>query len=318
MWFEVKYDVVAKDFVWGGGMSENGRPHVLDFWNGVTYVWAPPGWQDVEFHHDGKRLDDGRIMTLEIRDNHVGNTHWDGFGLRVHDPATGAVDFDFDSQVLVDAGQLAPPGGFDQDPWHANWMDWKETASGPEAFVSLCLSWQMLALDGTDGSLKWLLGRNLGWTVLDETGHDIGEDALPECQHGLEVNGDGDTFLVYDNGQDRANSTAEEWQIDATNRVATRLWTWSEPGWQEDYIGDIDYLPNDRILVTEAAQFGVAEIAEVDRATGAVASRMTWSNGGLIYRAERYDGCDLFTSAKYCDAIATRYAEVAQLLAVSP
>ncbi len=102
--------------------------------------------------------------------------------------------------------------------------------------------------------------------------------------------------------------------MDAATLTATRHWIWSEPTWHEDYIGDIDYLPNDRILVTEAAQTGVTEIVEVDRATGAVASRVSMDNGGTTYRAEQYLGCDMFTSVKACDTLATRYAEVAPLL----
>ena len=52
---------------------------------------------------------------------------------------------------------------------------------------------------------------------------------------------------------------------------------------------------------------------EVDRATGAVASRTTLPDGG--YRAERYDGCALFDSVRACPALAARDAALRPLLA---
>jgi hypothetical protein len=68
------------------------------------------------------------------------------------------------------------------------------------------------------------------------------------------------------------------------------------------------------VLVTEASSFGVADIVEVDRATGGVASRMTFDDGGYTYRADRYEGCDLFTSTRACDTLKARYDEVSALL----
>lgn len=315
MWIELLWYPEQGEVVWGGGMHEQGRIRRVSLWDGETYAWAPPGWQQEQFHHDGRQIDDGRLLTLEIRENSQGKTTWDGFGIRLHDPVTGLVDFDYDSQALVDAGHLPPGDGgfFGSDPWHANWIGYHDTPAGPEAYVSLCFSQQILALDGITGDLKWQLGRGLGWTVLDANGIDIGENALPQCQHGLEVVGS--TILVYDNGQDRATSSASEWEIDPLAMTATRTWYWTEPGWKEDYIGDIDYLPNDRILVTEATQKGQTELVEVDRATGAAASRVVFASGGTTYRSERYAGCDMFTSVKECETLAARYAEVAELLA---
>jgi hypothetical protein len=312
VWIEARYHVGSGEFVWGGGFDEEGRIRTIDLWEGETYAWAPPGWETTEFHHDGKQIADGRLMTLEIRENSEGGDEWDGFGLRIHDPATGEVDFDYDSQRGVDEGYLRTAGGFgDSDPYHANWMDWQETDAGPVVYVSLCFEQQILALDGATGEMLWLLGADLGWTVQDGLGNTLSDEDLPQCQHGLEV--DGDTLLVYDNGWQRQESSVAEWQIDAEQRIATRLWTWTD-GWYEFALGDADWLPGDRVLVTKAASFGEAEITEVDQATGQVASRMRFDQGGYTYRAERYDGCDLFTSVRACEALATRYAELERLL----
>lgn len=251
-------------------------------------------------------------MSLEIRNNTRGGEDWDGFGIRTHDPLTGIVDFEFDSQTLVDAGLLEVPSFFDNDPYHANWVDWGETAAGPEVYVSLCLSWQIVAIDVTTGDAAWLLGRGLGWSVIDEFGDPLPEDALPQCTHGLEITGERQ-LLVYDNGQARNVSSGAEWLIDPGTMTAQRLWTWTEPGWSEDYLGDIDDLGNDRVLITQASHASTNVIVEVDRLTGGIASRMTFT-GGQTYRTERYDGCDFFDSVKHCETLATRHAEVAPLL----
>ena len=41
---------------------------------------------------------------------------------------------------------------------------------------------------------------------------------------------------------------------------------------------------------------------------------MSVLDGGLTYRAERYDGCALFSSVKDCTDIAARYCELEPLL----
>ena len=96
--------------------------------------------------------------------------------------------------------------------------------------------------------------------------------------------------------------------------TAQRLWLWTESGWYEPYFGDVDPLPGDRALIMKATMFGPSEIVEVDRATGSVASRLTFADGGFAYRADRYDGCALFDSVRHCPALAERHAQVAPLL----
>ena len=313
MWVEFLWHADLGGFVWGGGMHEEGRIRQIDLWDGEVWAFAPAGWQNEEFHHDGKRLPDGRMLTLEIRNNHQGNLDWDGFGMRVVDPVTNLVDWDFNSQSLVVSGDLPPAsGGFDVDPWHANWADYVETPTGPMAYVSLCFGRRILAIDATTGTLAWQFGADLGWTIQDVYGAPLPDSVYPQCQHGIDVAGD--VLLVYDNGQDRNQSLAQEWQIDPVTQTATLLWSWSEAGWSEDYIGDIDYLPNGRIFVTEATQQGESELVEVDRATGLVASRAVMTSG-YTYRSQLYAGCDLFQSVKECPASKARYDALATLLA---
>lgn len=305
---EVLYHPEDHSVVWGGGYSPEGRARVVHLWDGETYSADLPGWKYTNYHHDAKRIDDGRILTLEVQPNQAGFSSWDGFRVVLHDPASQTLAFEAESQRYVDEGLLRTAGGwFDTDPYHANWMDWRQTPRGPELYVSLCFSWQLMAIDGDSGDVLWQLSAGRGWTVLDEAGEPLPESALPQCQHGVEV--DGDRFLLYDNGHDRPFSQAVEWEIDGINRVARKLWAWSEPGWSEDFLGDVDYLEGDRILITKGrfgGFFGASEIVEVDRATGAVASRMTFSGNEGAYRAERYGGCELFRSVRHCPELAER------------
>jgi len=291
--------------VWGGGFTSEGRVREVDLWGDELYAFAPAGWQQTLFHHDAKQLVDGRLLTLEIRDNQRGNDTWEGFGIRAHDPATGLVSIDIDSQRYVDEGRLEVPPGWDDDPYHANWVDL--SPDGSKVYVSLCFAQQILALDAVTGDLLWQAGPGLGWSTVDTAGAPVPEGALPQCQHGLEVLGD-DHFLVYDNGQNRNESAASEWIFDAVSRTAELQWAWTEPGWSEPFLGDIDDLGNDRVLITQATFFGPSQVIEVDRASGQIASRLSFDNGGLTYRAERYDACELFSDATACGELGARHA----------
>ena len=309
MSIEALYHTEDDVIVWGGGASPDGRIRMHDLWEGELYAWAPDGWEETTFHHDAKRIADGRLLTLEDQQNTADGDTWEGFRIRAHDPTTGIVDFDFGSQTLVEQGILPPPDSTtDNDPYHANWMDWHETADGPRVYVSLCYAEQIMALDPDTGDVVWLLGAGLGWTVLGEMGGDIGEGALPDCTHGLEVLGD-DHLLVYDNGLNETSSNAQEWLVDPDARTAQRMWTWTEPDWSQWYLGDIDDLGNGRVLITKAP----GPLVEVEKATGVVASRMELPIGDT-YRAERYAGCDFFTAVKDCPELAERYEEVRAFL----
>ncbi|MCB9688654.1 MAG: aryl-sulfate sulfotransferase [Alphaproteobacteria bacterium] len=298
--------------LYGGGEDPDGAPTLVDLWEGTVWRATPPSWGSDQYSHDTKRLPDGRILTLQYVPNRQGARTWLGFGIRVLDPATSTVDVQLESQRYVSEG-LLPPGDGDE-PYHANWVDWKDTPAGPVVYVSLYREQRIWALDATTGDLLWDLGAGRGWTVLDENGDPLPDGALPQGQHGLEV--DGDRLWVYDNGVQRLQSRAERWHVDATTHTATREWVWTEPGWYEPVVGDIDVLPGGRVLLTQGTLgTGRQRITEVDLATGQVASRM--STDALLdtgYRSERYDGCALFASVAACPALRTRLDEVRPLL----
>jgi hypothetical protein len=311
-----EWDPALGQIVWGGGYSSNGRPSFTDLWEGLTFQADFPDWENTVFHHDAKRLADGRLISLEDRLDAAPPLSFAGFAVRVLDPTTGAVTWDFESQALVDSGSLPVGSG---DPWHANWVGWSDGADGGERlYVSLCAAHQVLAIDVPGGTVAWKFGVGGDFALQDPDGAPLPDDDFPQCQHGIEV--DGDELLVYDNGQTRGESRAEIFSLDPTKGVATREWVWTEPGWFEDTLGDIDRLGEDRILVVEAHPECWAparrrtSIVEVVQSTGAVAARTTFPDrDDAIYRAQRLGGCDVFANTRFCPALAARAAALAPL-----
>ena len=292
---------------------------MVDLWDGEVYRSDLPGWRSTFYHHDAKRIADGRILTLEATDDVGDGAHLGGIpgaaarsGHPDHRPRhrQPALRRRRRPQARGSPGVRPLPRQLDGPPGHR---------PGPRSCTSACASSSSCwPFDATDGALRWQLGAGLGWTVLDEQGQPLTDDALPQCIHGAEV--DGDRFLLYDNGRDRSLSQVVEWQIDGDAKIARRLWSWSEPGWQEDILGDVDVLSVDRVLVTQARLgCGVAPdttIVEVDRKTGAVANRTTFPGAGVGYRAERYDGCSVFASARHCPEVADRRAALEPVFGV--
>lgn len=297
----------GRQLLWGGGDRPTGAPTVVDLWEGATYVADLPRWKgrDNRYSHDTKRLPDGRILSLQVLENEA-RDRFDGFGVRIHDPETGHVDFEYDSQRLVDDGVL--DRGIGPDPFHANWVGWYDTANGPRLYVSLFANQRILAIDGGSGEFLWEFGPRLGWEVVNAAGDPLPEEALPQGQHGLEV--DGDELLVYDNGVDRFESRAERWRLDPVARTAQRLWVWTEPGFFEQFLGDVDDLGHGRVLVTQATlgnSNSPTAFVEVDTATNDVASRLTMpARSDVSYRGERYGGCELFDHVGECPRLADR------------
>lgn len=316
LWIDVEALIHPEDnlLVWGGGTSNAGRPHGVDLWKGDAFVADFEGWADHVFTHDGKRLPDGRLLMLDERMMGVGPMAYKGFGIMVLDPGGPGITIDLDSQRYVDEGWLENPLVFN-DPYHANWVDLVDDV----IYLSLCNDHSLMSFDAATGDVRWKVEAGAGWTVLDADGNVLGDDALPQCTHGNEVLGP-DDLLVYDNGQERHYSRVGRWKIDGPNKTATMLSSWTEPGWYEHVLGDVD-LMGDRLLITKS-QSACTElpdhtmsIVEVDQASGKVASRITFPDPfDTSYRSERYDGCALMASLKACPALAERADALASIL----
>lgn len=301
-------------FTWGGGWLPHpgGRPRHIDLYGSSRGYDTGPVLGDASdsaFHHDGKRLADGRYLTLEAVEVSDGGEPFEGFRVRRVDPVRGVVDFDYHSQRALDEGHL--PGGRG-DAWHANWVDIDVIDGREVLLVSLCYLYWVVAIDVETGDWRWAFGRSGDFTIQDLDGSAQPDFQFPECQHGLQY--DAGRLLVYDNGWNREYSRAVEYELDESKMVATRRWSWREPDWWETTLGSVDWLPEGRVLV----DMGHADcfssnpgdrttFVEIDPARG----EKLWEarfveREGMSYRADWADACALFANAAYCPAIAER------------
>lgn len=302
--------------LWGGGeVAGVGAPTVVDLVEGDVWRLEFPGSEDVIFHHDAKRIADGRILSLEMTDD----LGWDAFQLRLSDEEGNTTWF-YDAVDGVASGWLRPGGSGMRDPHHANWADVVDAGDGPVAYVSLCFAFQIVAIDATDGSPVWKFGHGGDFTLEDPSGEPLPSDEFPECQHGVSV--DGERLLIYDNGFNRGFTRVVEFELDTDRMVATKTWDWRDEGFWEKYHGGAEWLPDDRILVVEAHHDcgedvdRPTQVVEVDRTTDQPVHRLLLAKDGghWVYNAHRVDGCDLFANAEYCPAVAERLEELRPIL----
>ena len=133
--------------VFGGGWTPDGRPRVLDVWDGVVYDSGSTlaDADRVVFHHDGKQLADGRVLTLELEPTRSGDLDFEGFRVRLHDPKTQEVVWSYSAQQAVDRGELPVSSGGDE--WHANWVDVVVEDGRDILYLSLCYYGWILRID---------------------------------------------------------------------------------------------------------------------------------------------------------------------------
>jgi hypothetical protein len=305
-------------FEWGGGWDPNplGRPRQLDLFDGEIYdsAVALPDAATSDFHHDGKQLPDGRLLTLERITIDDGGFGFDGFRVRRVDPTTSTVDFDYSSQRGYDEGFL--PGGWG-DPWHANWVDIVDET----LYVSLCNLHEVMAFDVATGDHLWTFGAGGDFDLSDIGGNPLGDGQYSQCQHGLEYTAD-DRLMVYDNGTDRGYSRVTEYQLDTTAMTATLDWTWTEDDWWETTLGDADYLDSGHVLVDmghsdcfSSNPGDRSTIVEFDPVSGDKNWQLRYVPQDLTaYRADWADPCELFANALYCPDVADRLAELDPVL----
>jgi outer membrane protein assembly factor BamB len=295
-----------------GGATPTTGPAAVHLWDGV--LWEAQLPDDREFHHDAKQLADGRVLTLEARDNVAGGQSWRGFGVRAFDPATMAVSYEYDSQAAFDQGALPAGSG---DVWHANWVDLLDHGDGPRLYVSLCYPSQVLAIDATTGQVEWVFGPGGDFALFDTAGDPLPDEQFTQCQHGLDVSADGRRLLAYDNGRERDASRVVEYALDPEAVRATLSWEWTD-GWRENILGDADWLPDGDVLVTQGhpecydGPGDRTEIVKVDPATGTERWRFAFVDPWMaVYRSELLDGCALLANVGQCRDLEPRWAELA-------
>ncbi len=304
-------------FAWGGGEAVDAAPRLVGVDGVEQYRTLFPGARDLIFHHDGRRLDDGRILTLTHATNYDGaGNAWTGFGVQIHTPG-GGLDWSYDSQNAVDLGLLPTGSG---DVYHANWVDHEIMPDGSErVYVSLCYLYQVLAIDVASGDAQFVIGRNGSFDLQTPGGAPLSGAEFSQCQHGLEV--EGNRILYYDNGWERGYSRASEIEFDEATRTAKLLWTWRDDPWYEGALGDADRIAGGTVMVTQAhtdcwGSYGdESAVVEFDPATGEQIWRFEFTHvNDNTYRSERMEACDVFPVTAYCDDAAARYAELADVL----
>lgn len=291
-----------------GGTGESAGPRVSNLDGDLLYE-TPSDW-GIVFHHYAERLSSGHLLSVAKADdeNAAGDT-WEGTHLIEHDPETDAIVREWRTQQAVDAGEYEVfDVGATGDNLNTNWVS--SDAAG-DWYLSLCGAQQLAKLDPDSGDVIWVMGPNLGWALVDDTGAALDATDWPQCQHGAEVL-DVNRVLVYDNGRDRLEARAAEFVIDPDTHVVTRTWVWTEPDWYEQAWGDVDQLTDDRVLIgighcscCTPSSDNVTRILEVDRPSGEVVWRMELpADDSVLYQASRIDGCDVFNNTRFCPALA--------------
>lgn len=301
----------------GWGLFEESEPHrgvqrQVDLSGNVLLERTQPAF-GLGFNHHSEVLPDGQILGLTTSRDSGDGRSWYGVAIEQWNPATEAVTWSWSSQQLFDDGTF--PAQIEDSPWHANSVTLHDDAWGPAAWVSLYYGNMIWRIDRNTGQLTHRFGPGGDFTLVDASGNALPDSDFAWVSHDPDYTDDG-RVLVYDNGVDRPGGNASrvtEYRLDLDTLVATRLWTWTEPGWYEPVIGDADYLPNGNVLVTRGHVWcfdftpGHSALIELEPGTDREVWRLdydTQSNG--IFRSERYDGCEIFSNGKYCPAVAAR------------
>ena len=291
----------------GGGVSTGHPPTLLSLTGETLFSFPELGETGGMWHHDAIRLPDGAILGVaESPAIAPSGDDYVGLRLEARDPATGELTWVWDSAPYVDAGL------FPARDVHANAVQYVEDEEGPALWVSAKLIDAVFRIDWETGDVGWQLGVDGDFTLLDAEGRELGEADWFYGQHALER--EGDRLLLYDNGlrSPAADpvSRALELELDIPARTATIVWEWTEPYWQEPNWGDADRLPGGHVLVgighcwsCDDAGEGRSRVVELD-ADGGEVWRMTFDgNKDALYRADRYDGCEMFRNRRYCDSL---------------
>jgi uncharacterized membrane protein len=261
----------------------------------------------VGFNHHSERLDDGSYLSLTFHEEALGSSSWYGVGIEQWDES---LLWSWSTQPLVEQGVLPVPTL--ESPYHPNSVSFVTDSQGEAVWLSLYVAKEIWRIDRNTGARTHVFGAT-GDFVVDPPGD------WPYVQHDPDYQGD--RVLMYDNGAGRPveepYSRVVEYELDLDARTAVRLWEWTEPGWYNPVIGDADYLPSGHVLVAQGFNHNrtpnsddASELVEL-RPPDEVVWRATFpSSEWAIFRAQQYDGCALFSNARYCEDVAERLAEL--------
>jgi len=292
-------------FLYGGGEQVAGRPAIVTLDHTEEHRADFPEAQTTPFHHDIE-WHDGEVLGIFQSEVVDGPAVRDGFDLVQYDTTTQQVTWWWSTQDAYDAGQTPPTAGQVADPWHANAIASATDALGEGVYVSLLRDHSVVRIDRATDEISWRLARDGDFTLVDPAGTPLGPEAWFDGVHSVDVWGD--RVFVYDNGEDKEETSAMEFSLDTDTMEATLHWRFTEPNWYDPHWGDADLLPSDDVLVlisptcVEGNVLHHGAILEVDPATNEVGWRLDYlDRTDSSYRAERIDGCDLFANQAYCD-----------------
>ncbi len=212
-------------------------------WDGQQEFWASR--DTVKVHHEVGIGPGGNYLYLTYTHQMVGTDLWEGDGLEIVDPVTGAVLWDWDafdhlSTAEFDPEQILVTGrsGMGKDWTHANACVWDEARS--IIWVSVRHLNRLVGVDYPSGDVRVVLGEG-----------GLGGLPLMSFQHAPELQQDG-TLLLFDNGNKRVPpySRVVHLRWDETLNTVTELAEWRDtPDYFAAAVGDADRLPNANILV---------------------------------------------------------------------
>jgi hypothetical protein len=301
---------VADGQILYGGSGYGGRPSEVGLDWEISWQ-APVQLDDKHYHHHVQDVPGMGVLTLVKTQDTVDGVSLEGFAIEILDRDSGEMVWRWSSQEAIEAGEL--PGGQErEDPFHANAAEWIEDQDGTAVLLSLKTINRVIRIDVESGAVDWTLGTNGAFTLLDSEGLPLGADQWFFGQHAPELNGD--RLLVYDNGIGRPGgdrSRVVEYALDVDAKTLTQLWEWQEPDFLETVWGDVDRTPGgENVLVARAHCFNCPDaiagthsaLVELVAGTGEEVWRLEFDQeGDAIYRAERLEGCALFTHATLCD-----------------
>ena len=273
--------------------------------------------EDTEFHHDARRLADGRVLTLEERPHlNANGDEVRAFATRLVAEDSGEVLFDYHAERGYLEGHLLGRRG---NSYHANWVNLYEIGGQEVVHVSLCGPSLVVAYDVPSGDWRWAFGTGGDFALVDLEGNAI--DRFPECQHGLQR--EGDRLLVYDNGKVREQSRVVEYELDESTMTATELWSWTEEGWYESNLGGVDWTTERNVLVVIGHRESISpspgaltRFVEIDPSTGEKLWEAHYPDvNSQAFRGESLNPCAMFANARFCDEVGERIEALGPALA---
>jgi hypothetical protein len=240
----------------GGGNGVPGRGdgviREMTFDGTVSYERTDP-ISGIDYNHSAELLDTGELLSIVWQPNTGYDGNFFGFGIERIDVATGLPNWDWNSQIGVDAGALTE-GARSTDHFHANAVQWfPDDPEGPSYWVSLAQPGQVIRIDAETDEVSWVMGNNGDFLLYDEAGGLLDASWWFQFQHAITVGPSGDGLLLrlHDNGYLRGSSRLLDLQVDVAARTAQVVWQWTEADWVERAGGDYDVLPTGHRLATQ-------------------------------------------------------------------